>query len=47
MARKRLKNEFRKRPPKPADIAAAQRLARRVDPLLYELMEAHERKTDA
>lgn len=40
MARKRLKNEFRKRPPKPSEIAAARRLAKRVDPLLLALMEA-------
>lgn len=46
MAVKR-KNEFRKRGPKPKEIAAAQKLARRVSKRLFELMEAETINTNA
>lgn len=41
MAARRLKNEWAKRKPKPSEIATAQRLARKVDRKLFEMMEAN------
>lgn len=40
MASRRQKNIFAKRGPKPSEIAAAQKMARKVSRKLYELMEA-------
>lgn len=36
----RNKNEWLKRKPKPSEIAAAKRLARKVDPVLLAMMES-------
>jgi hypothetical protein len=44
MPRKRLKNEFRTRPPGAAEVKAAQRLAKRVDVKLLAMMESKEVK---